>query len=121
VGNEDNGYPVIDPIKTMINVTREHRDTHKKILKEEISEKFMQKVLDMVNQNVQEALKKFQDTKIKEHEKTQKQINELREAFNKHQSETKDTIKREIYELKVTTENIKEELNEDMENLRRKN
>jgi hypothetical protein len=49
----------------------------------------------MVNQNVQNALKKFQDTKNKQHEKTQKQINELREDFNKHQSETKDNMKRE--------------------------
>jgi uncharacterized protein involved in exopolysaccharide biosynthesis len=49
----------------------------------------------MVSQNVQDALKKFQDTKNKEHEKTQKQINELREDFNKYQSETKDTIKKE--------------------------
>jgi hypothetical protein len=30
----------------------------------------------MVNPNVQEALKKFQDTKNKEYKKTQKQINE---------------------------------------------
>jgi hypothetical protein len=29
-------------------------------------------LLDMVNQNVQEALKKFQDNKSKEDEKTQK-------------------------------------------------
>jgi F0F1-type ATP synthase membrane subunit b/b' len=60
---------------------------------EEISEKFMEKIQHMINQNVKDALKKFQDTKNKEHEKTQKQINELREDFNKHQSETKDTIK----------------------------
>jgi hypothetical protein len=33
------------------------------------------------------------DTKNKEHEKTQKQINELREDINKQQSETKDTKK----------------------------
>jgi hypothetical protein len=55
--------------------------TKKKILKEEIleeiSEKFMW-ILDMVNQNVQDELKKFQNTKSKRHEKTQKQINELR-------------------------------------------
>jgi hypothetical protein len=44
-----------------------------------------------------DVLKKFQDTKNKEHEKTQKEINELRVDFNKHQSETKDTIKREKY------------------------
>jgi DNA-binding protein YbaB len=37
----------------------------------------MEMLLDMVNQNVQEALKKFQDTKHKEYEKTQKQMNEL--------------------------------------------
>jgi hypothetical protein len=34
-------------------------------------------LLDMVNQNVQEALNKFQDNKIKEYKKTQKQINEI--------------------------------------------
>jgi hypothetical protein len=43
-------------------------------------------LLDMVNQNVQEALKKFQGNKCKEYEKTQKQINELIRALNKHQS-----------------------------------
>jgi hypothetical protein len=37
-----------------------------------ITENFMEMLLDMVNQNVQEALKKFQDTKNKEYEKTQK-------------------------------------------------
>jgi hypothetical protein len=75
----------------------------------------------MVNQNVQNALKKFQDTKNTEHEKTQKQIKELREDLNEHQSETKDTIKWEIYELKRTTKIIKEEFNKDLENFRRKN
>jgi hypothetical protein len=45
-----------------------------------------------------------------------KQIKELREDFNKHQSETKDMIKKEIYELKMITQNIKEELNKDTEN-----
>jgi uncharacterized protein (DUF2252 family) len=74
---------------------------------EDITEKFMEKILDMINQNVKDALKKFQNTKNKEYEKTQTQINELREDFNKHQSETKDTIKREIYELKMTIQNIK--------------
>jgi hypothetical protein len=38
--------------------------------------------------------------KNKEHEKTPKHIMELREDFNKHQSET--TLKMEIYELEVT-------------------
>jgi NAD(P)H-dependent FMN reductase len=43
--------------------------------------------LDMVNQNVQEAFKKFQEDKNKEYEKTQKQINEIIEALNKCQTE----------------------------------
>jgi hypothetical protein len=52
---------------------------------------------------------------------TQKQVKKLTEVFNKHQSETKDPIKTELHELKNTTQIIKEELNKDMENLRRKN
>jgi DNA-binding protein YbaB len=48
----------------------------------------MEMIQDMVNQNVQDALKKFQNTKTKEYEKTQKQINEIIGALNKHQSET---------------------------------
>jgi cell division ATPase FtsA len=71
VGNEEYVYPVPDSNKTMTNVTKDLSDAHKNILKEEIlqeiTEKFMEKILDMVNQNVQEALKKFQDTKNKKH------------------------------------------------------
>jgi TRAP-type mannitol/chloroaromatic compound transport system substrate-binding protein len=81
MGNEENGYPVHDLNKTMINDTKEPSDTHIKTLKQEIldiTEKFLEKILN---------------TKNKEHEKTPKQINELRENFNKHQSETKDIIK----------------------------
>jgi hypothetical protein len=62
-GNEENGYPVPDPNKTMINDTKEPSIAHKNTLKEdilqEITENFMKKILDMVNQNVQDALKKF--------------------------------------------------------------
>jgi uncharacterized spore protein YtfJ len=58
----------------------------KTFLKEEIlqvnTENFMEKILDMVNQNVQDTHKKFQDTKNKKYEKTQKQINELRRALS---------------------------------------
>jgi hypothetical protein len=53
----------------------------------------MEKTLDIVNQNVQDTLKKFQNTKNKEHEKTYKKINELRGNLNKCQSETQDIIK----------------------------
>jgi uncharacterized phage infection (PIP) family protein YhgE len=81
----------------------------------------MDKILDAVNQNVQDALKKFQDTKNKEYEKTQKQINELKGSLNKHQSETGNTINKRINELKMKIENIKEEVTHDIENLRKKN
>jgi hypothetical protein len=42
----------------------------------------VEKILNMLNKSAQTALKKFQGTKYKEHEKTQKQIKELREDFN---------------------------------------
>jgi hypothetical protein len=67
--NEENGYPVPDPNKTMIIDPNEPNDAHKNTLKEEIlqeiTENFMEKILDMFNQNVQDVLKKFQDTKKK--------------------------------------------------------
>jgi molecular chaperone DnaK (HSP70) len=123
-GNEENGYPVPDFNKTKINNAKEPNDAHKNILKEEIlqviTKNFMEMLLDMVNQNIQEALKKFQDTKNKEYEKTQKQINELIGALNKHQSETENTISREINELKMKIDNIKEEVTHDMEKPQKK-
>jgi ElaB/YqjD/DUF883 family membrane-anchored ribosome-binding protein len=77
-------------------------------------------LLDMVNQTIWETLKKFQDNKNKEHEKTQKQINELIGTLNKHQNETENPINREVNELRVKIDNIKEEVTHDMENLRKK-
>jgi hypothetical protein len=78
-GNEENGFSVPDSNKTRINDAKEPNNVHKNTLKEEIlqviTENFMESLLDMVNQNVQEALKKFQDNKNKEYEKTQKQMN----------------------------------------------
>jgi hypothetical protein len=99
VGNEENEYPVPDLNKTIINVTKEPSEIHIKTLKENIledmTEKFIEKTLDVVNQNVQDAFKKFEDTKNKEHEKTQKQIKELREEFNKHKLKQRHYKKRE--------------------------
>jgi hypothetical protein len=67
--NEENGYPAPDLNKTKINDAKEHKDVHKNNLKEEllqvITEHFMEMILDTVNQNIQEALKKFQDKKTK--------------------------------------------------------
>jgi ElaB/YqjD/DUF883 family membrane-anchored ribosome-binding protein len=79
----------------MINVTNEPSDTHKnpQEIMEEITEKLMEKTLNIFNQKVQDALKKLLETKNKEHEKAQNQTNKFRKGFNKHQSETKDIIK----------------------------
>jgi hypothetical protein len=63
--NEEKGYPDPDSNKTKINYIKEPNEEHKTILKEEslkvIKENFIEMLLHMVNQNVQEALKKFQD------------------------------------------------------------
>jgi polyhydroxyalkanoate synthesis regulator phasin len=74
----------------------------------------------MVNQNIQEALREFQDDKTKEYEKTQTQINEIIGALNKHQTERKITINGEINELRAKIDNIKEEVTHDMESLKKK-
>jgi polyhydroxyalkanoate synthesis regulator phasin len=80
----------------------------------------MEMLPDKVNQNIQEALKKFQDNKNREYEKIQKQISELIGALNKYQSETENTINTEMNELRIKIDNIKEELTHDMGNLRKK-
>jgi hypothetical protein len=51
-------------------------------------------------------LKKFQDTKNKKHEKTQKQIHKFRGDLNKHQRETDDNINRKKNELKLKIKNF---------------
>jgi chromosome segregation ATPase len=131
-GNEENGYQVLDSNKTMIKHGKEPNYVHKNNLKEEIlqviTENFLEMLLHMVNQNVQEALKKFQDTKNKEYEKTQKQIDEVIGALSKHESETQNTITRK-QKIESETQNTmnelkmkinKEEVIHDMENHRKK-
>jgi hypothetical protein len=58
-----------------INYAKEPNEAQKNNLKEEIlqviNENFIDMILDMVNQNVQEILKKFQDNKNRENEKAQ--------------------------------------------------
>jgi hypothetical protein len=64
----------------------------------------------MVNQNIQEALKIFQDNKTQKYEKTQKQISEIIGTLNKYQTETEVTINREINKLRAKTDNIRKEV-----------
>jgi uncharacterized membrane protein YcgQ (UPF0703/DUF1980 family) len=62
-GNEKKGYPDPDSNKTKTNYAKEPNEAHKNTLKEEIlqvvNENFIEMILDMVNQNAQETLKKF--------------------------------------------------------------
>jgi hypothetical protein len=64
--------------KTKTDYPKKPNKAYKNILKEEIlqeiTENFIEMLLDIVNQNIQEALKKFQDNKNKEYKKTRKQI-----------------------------------------------
>jgi hypothetical protein len=59
-----------------INYAKEPNEAHKNNIKEEILqviyENFMEMILDMVNQNVQGTLKKFQDKKIENLKKHKK-------------------------------------------------
>jgi hypothetical protein len=51
VGNEENKHPVYNPNRTMINITNEFSDVHKKTLKEEImdiTEKLMEKLQEQL-------------------------------------------------------------------------
>jgi gas vesicle protein len=122
-GNEENRYSDPDLNKKKINYAKEPNEAHKNNVKEEtfqvINENFTDIILNMVNQNVQETLKQFQDNKNREFEKAQEEIKETIEALYKHQSETKNTINKEINELRAKIDNIKEEGTPDMKNLRK--
>jgi hypothetical protein len=74
-GNEENSYSDPDSNKMKINYAKEPNEALKNNLKEEIlqiiNENFIQMILDMVKKYVQETLKKLQDNKNREFEKTQ--------------------------------------------------
>jgi ferritin-like metal-binding protein YciE len=80
----------------------------------------MKKLQEKVKQNIQNKWKEYQDIINKKLEKTQKQLNELREDFNRLPNETKENIKKEIYKIKMIAQDIKEEFNKDVKNLRKK-
>jgi hypothetical protein len=72
-GNEEKRCPDPDSNKTKINYDKEPNEAQKNNLKEEIlqviNENFIEMILDMVNQYVQQTLKKFQDNKNFQFEK----------------------------------------------------
>jgi molecular chaperone DnaK (HSP70) len=122
-GNEEKRYSDPDSNKMKINYAKEPNEANKNNLKEDIlqalNENFVEMILDIVNQNVQETLKKFQDNKNREFEKAKEEIKETMEEQYKHQSETENTINKEINELMTKIDNIKQEMTQDMENLRK--
>jgi ferritin-like metal-binding protein YciE len=60
---------------------------------DKIIEKLMEKLQAWLNRMYRMNSRNIKTLQIKKCEKTQKQLNELREDFNKLQSETKETIK----------------------------
>jgi hypothetical protein len=72
-GNEENRNSDPDSNKTKINYAKEPNEAHKNNLKEKIlqviNENFIEMILNRVNQNVQETLKKSQANKNREFEK----------------------------------------------------
>jgi chromosome segregation ATPase len=58
---------------------------------------------------------------MRRQKKTNKQINGLIGDLNKHKSETENTINMEINEIRMKIDNNKDEVTQDMENLRKKN
>jgi hypothetical protein len=87
-GNEESRYTDPDSNKMKINYAKEPNEAHRNNLKEEIpqviNENFIEMIPDMVNQIVQETLKKFQDNKNREFEKAQEEIKETIKALYKH-------------------------------------
>jgi hypothetical protein len=120
-GIEEIRNPNPDSNKINIKYDKEPNEAHKNTLEEEIlqviNENFIEIILDMVNQNIQETLKKFQVNKNREFEKAQEKIKETIEALYKHQKERKNMINKKINELRLK----KEEATQDMENLRKNN
>jgi chromosome segregation ATPase len=125
MGNKENEYPVPDLNRTRISITNELNGTHKNLSKRKSWTRSLRNswrsYKTCLTRKHNMPSKNMKTPQIKKLEKTQKQLSELREDFKKHQSETNETIKNEIYEVKKTTEDMKEDLNRDIENLRKKN
>jgi hypothetical protein len=83
--NEENRYSDPDYNKMNINYAKEPKEAHKNNLKENIlqvlNENFIEMILDRVNQNIWDTLKKFQDNKNREFEKAKEEIKETKEAL----------------------------------------
>jgi alkylhydroperoxidase/carboxymuconolactone decarboxylase family protein YurZ len=84
-GNEENRNSDQDSNKMNINYAKEPNEAHKNNLKEDtlqvLNENFIEIILDMVNQNVQETIKYCQDNKNRELEKAKEEIKETIEAL----------------------------------------
>jgi hypothetical protein len=90
--NAENGYPVPDSNKTMINYTKEPSNAHKNTLKEEILQEITENFMEIqLTKMYKMHSRKFMTLKIK-NMRRHNQINELRGSLNKHQSEAENTI-----------------------------
>jgi anion-transporting ArsA/GET3 family ATPase len=80
---------------------------------DKLTDTFMEKLQEMVKKNIKNELKTPQIKNLVRHKNNEMS---LKKTSNRYQSETKESIKTEIYEIKKTTQDTKEELKKDMEN-----
>jgi hypothetical protein len=81
----------------------------------------LEKLQDMVKQKVQDELKQYQDTTNKKTWEDTKTSKWTQRGLQQTPKWNKGDYKKEIYEIKKTTKDMKEEFNKDKENLRKKN
>jgi hypothetical protein len=77
----------------MKSVTSKKKSLIEEIM-DKITEKHMEKLQYMVNKKTQDLLKKFQNTTNKKFEKTQIQLNELREDFENYKMKQRHLLKK---------------------------
>jgi transcriptional regulator of met regulon len=70
---------------------------------------------------MQKHFKNIKRYRFKTLKKTQKQLNELRISTNSKVKLRDYFLKKEVYEVKMTTQDIKVEYNKDVKSLRKKN
>jgi hypothetical protein len=85
-----------------------------------ITEKLLEKLQEINNQKVQDAVNKYQDTTMK-NLRRQRKTKWTQGGLGQTTKWNKETIKKERDEIKKTTEDMKEKFNKDTENLRKNN
>jgi hypothetical protein len=109
-GNEESRHQVPDLNKTKINYNKETSNTQKTSSRRNLVSNHREFHGEDTRDGLPKCTKYTQEIsrqQSKEYEKTQKQINKLRGALNKHHSVAENSINKELNELKMKIENIR--------------